>query len=129
MTAGTTWPTLRAFYAEEPARGTSPEHDFGSHWIEDAGSGQLLIGNPKWRVVLIVDTGEVIAHCVASSDWCDYGGQVWRLAKIYSPSRHLAEKAVHETLRGWSAHCGQPYGLTWVRRQLRRLSHPAHGAT
>jgi hypothetical protein len=49
---GTSWPTLAAFHAEDPAQAVSREVVFGSEWY----SHPLVVGQPGRQVVRRWDT-------------------------------------------------------------------------
>lgn len=107
------YPTLEAFYDEDPRRRTSGEADYGCWWQDDRSF-------PRYRVSYIEATGEVYKLALRPGG----DGEVQVLAvvppdPVEEPrSRSLYYRTLDRILDGWAEHCGPPDGITWVRRQL-----------
>lgn len=105
-----TWQTSKAFYAEDPRRLSSAELDFGCWWREDD-------GDVRWRVSLVVDTGELYATCLAGS-WCEFSEQVELLATI-TPGEHVPG------IVGWGDLVFEDGSLCILRDRLARAQSEA----
>jgi hypothetical protein len=56
------WPSLRAYYKDDPVREGSPERDYGEMWTADGDRA----GWPRWRVSYVTLTGEVYSLRLAA---------------------------------------------------------------
>lgn len=99
---------LDAFYAADPARWRSREQTYGRYWTSAARSSR------RWRVVYVVDTGEIYAQLV--EDWTRGGrtGRVEILGVLDPPD----EDRFAELMTGWAQACAEPGSLAWVDARL-----------
>jgi hypothetical protein len=97
------WPSLRAYYEDDPVREGSPETDFGVGWTFGG-----PVAWPTWRVAWVAYTGEVYAH-----------------AQAHSPHERVILVAVQQTtaaaeaaLGGWADPERAAHQLAWVFRRF-----------
>jgi hypothetical protein len=97
------WPSLRAFYADDPVREFSGETDFGMNWTF---GGQTAW--PRWRV-----------------SWVAYTGELYAYAQTPGPHERVIlvgvepdEDRVEATLDGWADPDHAGHQLAWVFRQF-----------
>lgn len=115
---GATWEGSEAFYeaAAPRARRLSPEVDYGVHWHYREG-----LSWPRYRVSLVVNTGEVVAVATAPapSEVVARGHVAVELLGIVDPTigpKGVRERA-EEVLEGWAEdRFDKP--LSWVRQRL-----------
>ena len=100
------YPSLDAFYADNPDRQMSGESDYGTHWTNP---GQSY---PLWRVSYIQKTGEVYAVQLGGA------GVVQVLGTLAPDQDDIYYRTLNHVLDGWAEVCGQPGSLDWVRRRL-----------
>jgi hypothetical protein len=98
--------SLTSFYAADPRRVDSREHDVGLWW-RDAADG------PLHRAAWVCDTGELYLVRLGPSE--DGGGSVEVLACF--AERGQLERA----LAGWRERVGEPQSLAWLRERAREL--------
>lgn len=117
MTTERCYLSIRQFYAAKVTRSTSPEWDFGVHWVADTDRSW-----PTWRVSWIVETGEVYAVELATErvlvlgvvpkvgDY-PYGRshEAWQTFSDAQPIERLMD--------GWADEPHRP--LDWVRERIR----------
>ena len=101
-----TFPTIEAFYEDNPARRSSGEADYGSWWTE---AGKAY---PKWRVSYIKATGEVYAVQLFNPE------KVELLGIIPPDDGDIYYKTLDGVLAGWADVCGQPGSLDWIRQRV-----------
>jgi len=102
-----TWPSIEAFYDDDPRRRHSGECDYGVWWSEPEPDF------PRYRVSYIEVTGEV--YSVALRPGVD--GPVFLLAVVPPDTGRCYYETLDALLDGWAEHCG-PGGLSWVRERL-----------
>jgi hypothetical protein len=97
------WPSLRAYYHDDPVREGSPETDFGLGWTFGGSTAW-----PTWRVAWVAYTGEVYAH-----------------AQAYFPHERVILVAVQQpkaaaeaALGGWADPQHAAHQLAWVFRRF-----------
>jgi len=124
---------LATFYADDPRRERSPEHDYGVWWrdAEDF---------PVWRVTWVEETGEVYTIRLQDGGAYTAGpgtigvtagdptGRVEVLGVIASEETDLdhAEQGV-EALEGWAERCGERDSLGWVRARVAAADQHSQG--
>ena len=124
------YPTLAAFYDDEPTRWRSEEADYGVHW-------RLPGWEHKWRVSYVRDTGEIYAvyQCLTVHDEAQRAlsyGPVFVLGHVEpdpvpeGDRRSLFHRTLEDILDGWAQRCGTPDGMFWVRDRLDAADCTAH---
>lgn len=109
---------LATFYADDPRRERSPEHDYGVWWRDQD-------DYPVWRVSWVENTGEVYALRLQEGGAYSPGpgavavtageptGRVELLGVI--AAEDPPEQGVEHALEGWTERCGERGSLGWVR--------------
>jgi hypothetical protein len=97
---GERYRSLESFYAADPRRLASREHDIGLWWRADA-------GGPLHRAAWVSDTGELYIVRLGPPD--QGGGELEVLACVADLAR------LEEMLAGWRERCGQAGSLDWLR--------------
>lgn len=103
-----TYPSLQAFYSEDPRRERSGEADYGVHWRSDQGWA-----SPRWRVSYIQATGEVYALELGGRSRVEVLGIV---PPDDVPVGQVYYRTLDKLLEGWSDEGNRP--LSWVRGRL-----------
>ena len=106
---GTVWPTLAAFHAADPRRGTCREVTFGSEWY----TRQQW---PPWRASWIQATREFIIVQLGGEQEADHGPV--ELLRV------IALEPIELGLRGWSGMSGWQGGLPWLRNRVAEIPDP-----
>ncbi len=116
------YPTLEAFYTEQPERRWSEEADYGVHW--------RLAGWPhKWRVSYVRNTGEVYAVHQEMQETAKRGqsasyGPLFVLGRVEpdpipdGDRKALFYATLETILDGWAERCWTSNGLEWVRDRI-----------
>jgi hypothetical protein len=99
---GTRYDSLESFYAADPRRLGSREHDIGLWWRDDA-------RGPLHRAAWVSDTGELYIVRLGPAD--HGGGELELLACVEDLSR------LEQILDGWRERCGQTGSLAWLRER------------
>lgn len=105
------FPTITAFYDHTPIRATSPESDYGVHWIEDDATF------PMWRVSYIKATGEVYAVRLHGNARVVVLGTV-----VPDPGPGIYYHTLDHILRGWAELPAEKRRLSWVAGRLHDAS-------
>jgi len=100
--AAARYPSLVAFYNDDPERLASRERDVGLWWREDA-------DGPMHRAAWVRETGEL--YLVRLGPPAQGGGGVEVLARVRD------EQRLQSMLGGWRERCGRPGSLQWLRRR------------
>ena len=120
------FPSIEAFWLDNPAREKSEEADFGCHWHEPG-------DQYRWRVSYIRNTGEI--YCVRLSpqegpvevlgrvppDPVDEGRPRWGTDNRYYRTADLV-------LDEWAARCASEDGLSWLRSTLEKAGYGPRGS-
>ena len=101
------YPSLAAFYSDDPVRLGSRERDVGLWWRQEQ-------ADPLHRAAWVCETGEL--YLVRLGPLEEGGGAVEVLSTVPS------EEQLEELLAGWREHCGERGSLAWLRRRVLRRS-------
>ncbi len=103
-TPALSYPSLAAFYNDEPARLSSRERDVGLWWREAA-------DGPLHRAAWVEQTGELYLVRLGPPE--EGGGCVEVLARVGDAER------LERMLAGWRERCGEEGSLRWLRARSR----------
>ena len=116
----TSFTGIEEFYNDNPSRRTSPEADYGSHWLNPD-------RHQRYRVSYIRDTGEIYAACLSSAP-----SQHIHLLGHVPPDpvednwKDIYYHTLESVLDGWPEHGNTALGTGWVKQRIKAAGYTTY---